>query len=110
MPWSVQRRAKARAIAITLSFVLGYGAERSEWGNDWGNNLQISQKAPGFAAGRAASQDHSWLPARRMPRNGKAMGREDRRVAMLLLEAVDCHKGRPYQGRARYQYEKRYCS
>jgi hypothetical protein len=38
---------------------------------------------------------------------------DHRRVAMLrlaFLEAVDCHKRRPYQGRARYHHEKRYCS
>jgi hypothetical protein len=30
--------------------------------------------------------------------------------AWRSLEAVDCHKRRPYQGRARYHHEKRYCS
>jgi hypothetical protein len=38
---------------------------------------------------------------------------DHRRVAMLrlaFLEAVDCHKRRPDQGRARYHHEKRYCS
>jgi len=38
---------------------------------------------------------------------------DHRRVAMLrlaFLEAVDCHKRRPQQGRARYHHEKRYCS
>ena len=30
--------------------------------------------------------------------------------ALAFLEAVDCHYRRPYQGRARYQHEKRYCS
>ena len=38
---------------------------------------------------------------------------DHRRVAMLrlaFLEAVDCHKRRPRQGRARYYHEKRYCS
>ena len=31
-------------------------------------------------------------------------------VRLAFLEAVDCHKRRPYQGRARYHHEKRYCS
>jgi hypothetical protein len=38
---------------------------------------------------------------------------EHRCVAMLrlaFLEAVDCHKRRPRQCRARYHHEKRYCS
>jgi hypothetical protein len=40
-------------------------------------------------------------------------GQRHRPVAMLrlpFLEAVDCHKRRPQQGRARYHHEKRYCS
>jgi hypothetical protein len=38
---------------------------------------------------------------------------DQRRVAVLrlaFLEAVDCHKRRPNQGRARRYHEKRYCS
>jgi hypothetical protein len=31
-------------------------------------------------------------------------------VGALALEAVDCHNRPPYQGGARYQYEKRYRS
>jgi hypothetical protein len=31
-------------------------------------------------------------------------------LRLAFLEAVDCHNGRPYQGRARHHHEKRYCS